>query len=99
MPISTPFEINSSRHGRETYKEWNWTLRLSYQFTKDVYCKALFQGNDYDDHLLANVLFGYTFLPGSTLYLVYNSDYFNDRGDLAVRQRALFLKVSWLLGV
>jgi len=84
------------QHGRRTYNQWNGSLRAGYQFTKDMFAKIFLQGNGYADFYTANVLFGYTFLAGSTLYLAYNSDYLEVKDKFNAVNRILFVKVSML---
>ena len=48
------------------------------------------------DHLSANVLLGWRYLPGSTLYLVYTEEWDNQAtSDLSSRNRTFFFKFSY----
>ena len=84
------------QHGPRTYNQWNGLLRIGYHFTKNVFMKAFLQSNSYYETYLANFLLGYTFLPGSTFYLAYNSNYSGKY--LMSRSRFLFAKLSYLIG-
>jgi hypothetical protein len=85
------------QHGPRTYNQWNGLLRIGLHFNKDIFIKAFLQGNDYSDYYMANLLFGYTFLPGSTFYLAYNSNYVGRY--IKSDSRFLFAKFSYLLAI
>jgi len=86
------------QHGPRTYNQWNELLRLGYQFNKDMFLKVFLQGNSYSDYYTANFLFGYTFLPGSTMYLAYNSNYnYTTDKRFKPENKTLFFKISVLV--
>lgn len=87
-----------SQHGRRTYNQWNWLLRTGYHFNKNMFTKVFVQGNTQADWYTANFLFGFTFLPGSTLYLAYNSDYLEVGRKLVTKNSIVFTKISFLVG-
>jgi hypothetical protein len=82
------------QHGPRTYNQWNGLLKIGLHFNKNVFMKAFLQSNDYLKYYMANFLFGYTFLPGSTFYLAYNSNYVGKY--LKSDSRFLFTKISLL---
>ncbi|MCX6829820.1 MAG: DUF5916 domain-containing protein [candidate division Zixibacteria bacterium] len=86
-----------AHYGRRTYNQWNGLLRVGYHFNKNIFFKAFVQGNGMDKYYMGNFLFGYTFLPGSTFYLAYNSNYFG--ADFKPDTRILFAKISMLVNI
>ncbi len=87
-----------SQHGRRTYNQWNWLLRTGYHFNKNMFMKVFVQGNTQADWYTANFLFGFTFLPGTTLYLAYNSDYLDIGRTLVTKNSIVFTKISFFVG-
>ncbi len=85
------------QHGPRTYNQWNELLRIGLHFNKDIFIKAFLQGNDYSDYYMANFLLGYTFLPGSTFYLAYNSNYAGKY--LKSNSRFLYAKMSMIISL
>jgi len=84
------------QHGERIFDQWIGLTRISYLFTKDAYLKLFLQSNSLDNYYVANVLFGYTFKPGSTFYLAYNSGYDNSTHRFKKDSQIIFVKASYL---
>jgi len=87
------------QHGPRTYNQWNGVLRIGYHFSSEMFLKVFLQGNGYNDYYTANLLFGYEFSPGSTLYMAYNSDYLYMDKDFDPYDRIVFAKLSILMAL
>ena len=75
--------------------------RLYYFFSTKLYLKAYLQwnddrlDNDGDQISLVNLLFRWTYQPGSDLYLVYNDRRLFGPSDGAIENRTVMLKTTW----
>lgn len=64
-------------------------------FSSDAYVRALVQYNDDAEETLANVLFRYTYRPGSDLFVVYNEDRDNAGSSSFPKHRELIVKLTF----
>ena len=99
MPSVSHASQYEYQHGPETYSQWVGLLRIGYQFNKNAFTKVFLQSNDYSEIYVANVLLGYILSPGSTVYLAYNSSYWDGEGNFQAVDEVLFLKISYQLGL
>ncbi len=101
----------SGRFNVETEYETNWlrmpegnvnvqlvNARLIYSFTTDFFVKLFTQWNNEDELASFNFLVNYRYRPGSDIFLVYDQA-FGTIGGFEERNRALLLKLSYLLGI
>lgn len=64
-------------------------------FSPNAFVRALIQLNDDSEEALANVLFRYSYRPGSDLYVVYNEERDIIGGDSFARKRELLVKITF----
>lgn len=88
-----------SRDGMQILERWISVIRITYGLSNDTFLKAFLQHNSITDDYIANFLLGYTFLPGSTFYLAYNSGYRSIHDILGKQSEILFAKVSYLINL
>jgi hypothetical protein len=101
----------SGRFSMETVYNFNWirlpegnmnvqTLsnRLLYSFTTDFFIKLFSQWNNDKELVSVNFLLNYRFRPGSDLFFVYDHG-FNTENELFQTNRAILIKLSYLLGL
>jgi hypothetical protein len=70
-------------------------LRGIVAFSPDAYVRALVQFNDDSEEALANVLFRYSYRPGSDLFVVYNEERDTEGAGTSPRNRELVVKVTF----
>lgn len=70
-------------------------LRSVIAFSPNAFVRALLQFNDDSREALANVLFRYSYRPGSDLFVVYNEERDTFGGDSAPRKRELLVKITF----
>ncbi len=87
------------RGGTRTLSQWIGVLQGAYNSSSDLFIRAFLQWNSESDYFTANLLLGYTFLPGSTFYLAYNSGYDNGEQTFAKDSEIVFGKISYLLSL
>ncbi len=63
-------------------------------FSPNAFVRALVQYNDDSEEALANVLFRYSYRPGSDLFVVYNEERDIFAGDSVPRKRELLVKIT-----
>jgi hypothetical protein len=89
-----------------------WSFRGRYLFTKNIFSRLFFQHTNgaedfiFTNHILqyevwkrlsGNILFGWRFRPGSTMYLAYTEEWDQrSTDDFLSINRILFLKLSYL---
>jgi hypothetical protein len=86
-----------SHHGERLFNQWVGLGRISYFFTHNFYLKLFLQGNTHSHYHIGNALIGYTFRPGSSFYLAYNSGWDNTEGNWKKKNQVVFAKISYLL--
>ncbi len=110
--LSTGTSIKpSGRFNLETEWESNWlrmpegnlnvqlvNTRMTYSFTVDFFVKLFAQWNNEDQFASFNFLVNYRYRPGSDVFLVYDQG-FGTLDGFKDQNRALLLKVSYLLGL
>ncbi|HEY7699237.1 MAG TPA: DUF5916 domain-containing protein, partial [Vicinamibacteria bacterium] len=64
-------------------------------FSPNAFVRALLQFNDDSREALANVLFRYSYRPGSDLFVVYNEERDTLGGDSVPRKRELLVKITF----
>ena len=69
--------------------------RTIYTFSPDLFVKLFLQWNDDSDVIRGNLLFRYTYRPGSDFYIVYNELWSADE----VKQRSIVAKVTYFLNI
>jgi hypothetical protein len=72
-------------------------LRGVVAFSPNAFERALVQLNDDSREALANVLFRYSYRPGSDLFVVYNEERDAFGGGSAPRNRELLVKITFYL--
>jgi hypothetical protein len=72
-----------------------WIFRGVVAFSPNAFVRALLQLNDDSQEALANVLFRYSYRPGSDLYVVYNEERDTLGGDSVPRNRELLVKITF----
>ena len=87
--LSMEIDVDSLRLGETV--DWINTLRLNYQFTRDMSLRVF--GQMSLGKLTVNSLFRYEYQPGSNLYIAYNQFETDDGTD-----RVIFVKMTYLLG-
>jgi hypothetical protein len=70
-------------------------LRGVVAFSPNAFVRALVQYNDDSEEALANVLFRYSYRPGSDLFVVYNEERDIVAGDSLPRKRELLVKITF----
>jgi len=70
-------------------------LRGVVAFSPRAFARALVQFNDDAEETLANVLFRYTYRPGSDLFIVYNEDRDTMGGSSQPKHRELIIKLTF----
>ena len=70
-------------------------FRGIFAFSPRAYVRALVQFNDDAGETLANVLFRYTYRPGSDLFVVYNEDRDTTGPSSFPRHRELIVKLTF----
>jgi hypothetical protein len=70
-------------------------LRGVVAFSPNAFVRALLQFNDDSREALANVLFRYSYRPGSDLFVVYNEERDVFGGDSFPRNRELLVKITF----
>ena len=70
-------------------------LRSVVAFSPNAFVRALLQFSDDSQEALANVLFRYSYRPGSDLFVVYNEERDTFGGDSAPRKRELLVKITF----
>jgi hypothetical protein len=72
--------------------------RIGISLTPTLSTNAYVQYNDLGDLLSLNLRFNWTYRPGSDIYLIFNQNWqAPSLGNLAVRDRAVILKLTYLL--
>jgi len=72
--------------------------RIGISLTPNLSTNAYVQYNDLGDLLSLNLRLNWTYRPGSDIYLIFNQNWqAPSLGDLAVRDRAVILKLTYLL--
>jgi hypothetical protein len=73
--------------------------RIGVSLTPDLSTAAFVQYNQAIDLLSLNARFGWSYLPGSDLFLVFNQNWHlqSGRSSVAVQDRAVILKMTYLL--
>ena len=74
------------------------STRMIYSFTTDFFFKIFAQWNSDTESVGANFLLNYRFRPGSDIFFVYDHG-LGTANDLHQTNRALLLKVSYLIGL
>jgi len=69
--------------------------RTIYTFSPDLFVKLFLQWNDDSEVIRGNLLFRYTYRPGSDFYIVYNELWSADE----VKQRSIVAKVTYFLNI
>jgi hypothetical protein len=69
------------------------------RITDDLYWRAILRGNSEFDVYLASGLVGWTYLPGSTLYVAFEEQRDNSTGSMDLLDRRLFVKISYLISI
>jgi len=70
-------------------------VRSVVAFSPNAFVRALLQFNDDSQEALANVLFRYSYRPGSDLFVVYNEERDTSGGDSVPRNRELLVKITF----
>jgi hypothetical protein len=70
-------------------------LRAIVAFSTNAFVRALVQFNDDSQEALANVLFRYSYRPGSDLFIVYNEDRDTAGAGTSPRTRELVVKITF----
>ena len=104
LSIETDYEINWVRLPEGNFNIQVLSNRLIYSFSTDFYVKLFAQWNNDSEQANVNVLMNYRFRPGSDIYLVFDQGYARDpdldpSGAWAERNRAVLVKVSYMLGM
>ncbi len=95
------FDINYVSLPEGDFQAQTFSCRLYYYFSTKMYLKAYIQfnddklNNDGDRISLANLLFRWTYRPGSDFYIVYNDTRLFGASDGLVSNRALMLKLTY----
>ncbi len=84
-----------SRGGEEILAQTNHVLRIGYTFSPILFTRIFFQHNSASEYYAANFLLGFTYLPGSTFYLAYNSGYMHTNSTFAKESEIIFAKLSY----
>jgi len=98
LSIETEYEANWIHLGEEKLSIHVLSNRVVYSFTTSFFVKLYTQWNSDSQVASANLLVNYQFRPGSDLFFVYDHA-FGTADRLLQRNRAVLLKLSYLLGL
>jgi hypothetical protein len=98
LSIETDYEVNWVRLPEGNFNIQALSSRLIYSFSTDLYMKLFTQWNNDTESVGVNFLMNYRFRPGSDIYLVYDQG-FDTLNGLDERNRALLVKVSYMMGM
>ena len=84
-------------------KQGNFTTsiistRIVYSFTPKFFIKPFIQWNSDEQKLSTNFLLNFIHKPGSDLYFVYNEELERNKNQFISKNRAILLKLTYLLG-
>ena len=96
--LETEYDINWIRLPQGNVNIQTFVSRLLYSFSTDFFVKVFAQWNNDQERVSANFLLNYRFRPGSDLFLVYDQGFGTEDG-LAEQNRAVLLKLSYLVGL
>lgn len=93
--ISYSYSWNSVELPDGSFKTNTINSRTIYTFSPDMFVKLFLQWNDDSDVIRGNLLFRYTYRPGSDLYIVYNEFWRSEE----VEQRSIVAKLTYFLNI
>ena len=100
LGISFNYNYIDLKRNFETSQLWLVGPRVEITFSKELFFTNFFQYNNQQDNLNINSRLQWRFAPVSDLFLVYTDNYITNPFDqFSSRNRALFLKLSYLLNL
>jgi len=99
------YGFSREEDGSTVYQYPITRMKLTYQFNKFLFIRAITEYNGYYNKLLNDLLFSFTYIPGTVFYLGYGSLYLQEEADLPFlsrdtppheMQRGFFIKLSYL---
>jgi hypothetical protein len=92
------FNFNLVRDMDEGENLWTNRLMATHYLTKDLFWRFIYDANSDNIHEFSG-LFGYTYLPGSTMYIAYKECRNKTTGEMNLQDRTLFLKCSYQMAI
>lgn len=98
LSIETEFETNLLRLPQGNATIQTLSNRLVYAFNTDFFVKLFAQWNNDSQQMSGNFLVSYRYRPGSDIFFVFDHG-FDTQSGIEKQNRAVLLKVSYLLGL
>ena len=98
VAIETDYEVNWLRLPPGNVAIQTLSNRLIYAVNTEFFVKLFAQWNSDSQQMSGNFLVSYRYRPGSDIFFVFDHG-FDTRGGIEKRNRAVLLKISYLLGL
>lgn len=98
LSLETEYEVNWLRLPAGNATIQILSNRLVYAFNTDFFVKFFAQWNNDSEQMSANMLLSYRYRPGSDIFFVFDHG-FDTQNGIEKQNRALLIKVSYLLGL
>jgi len=99
LSINLNFDYNNIELKEGKFSTSIFSTRISYSFTPKFFIKPFIQWNGDEQILSTNFLLNFIHRPGSDLYFVYNEELENVKNRFVTKNRAILLKITYLLGL
>jgi len=98
LTINLNFNYNDIELKQGKFTTSIFSTRIVYSFTPKFFIKPYIQWNSDEQRLNTNFLLNFIHKPGSDLYFVYNEELERINNRFVSKNRAILLKITYLLG-
>ncbi|MFA5140855.1 MAG: DUF5916 domain-containing protein [Elusimicrobiota bacterium] len=88
-----------TKSGARVFDENIYRAKLTYQWTKEVSTRAIYQYSTLGHSGFTDFLVSYLLTPGTSFHAGYDASFERERGPLKRVRELFFLKLSWLIRV
>ena len=98
LSIDLNFDQNDVNLIQGNFKTSIFSTRIVYSFTPKLFIKPYIQWNSDEQKLSTNFLLNFIHTPGSDVYFVYNEELKYTKNYFVSKNRAILLKITYLMG-
>lgn len=96
--LNIDYSFDFLRDMDENQNIWTNRLMATHYLTRDLYWRFIYDASSDYIHEFSGLL-GYTYLPGSTLYVAYEEIRDRTTGEMELQDRIIFMKCSYQLAI
>ena len=99
LSVNLNFDQNNVSLEQGDFKTSIFSTRIIYSFTPKFFIKPYIQWNSDEKIISTNFLLNFIHKPGSDIYFVYNEELKRIKGKFISKNRAILLKITYLMGL